>query len=92
MEIFKFCEIAQMKNLKEKMHWAVFWLIACKAVRQSLCVFLIFFSSIHFEKLKLYNQSIKATPHKALYNVFPRNAWHRKISKSVLDFVESCRM
>ena len=24
MEIFKFCEIAQIKNLKEKMHWAVF--------------------------------------------------------------------
>ncbi|WP_288536228.1 hypothetical protein, partial [uncultured Ruminococcus sp.] len=34
----------------------------------------------------------KATPHKALYSVFPRNAWHRKTSKSVLDFVESCRM
>lgn len=43
MEIFKFCEIAQMKNLKEKMHWAVFWLISCKAVRLILCIFLIFF-------------------------------------------------
>ncbi|WP_302513597.1 hypothetical protein, partial [uncultured Ruminococcus sp.] len=54
--------------------------------------FQTFFSSIHFEKLKLYNQSTKATPHKALHSVFPRNAWHRKISKSVLDFVEFCRM
>ncbi|WP_302932806.1 hypothetical protein, partial [uncultured Ruminococcus sp.] len=26
--------------------------------------FQTFFSSIHFEKLELYNQSIKATPHK----------------------------
>ena len=67
MEIFKFCEIAQMKNLKEKMHWAVFWLIACKAVRLIFMYlfnfFQTFFSSIHFEKLKLYNQT-KATPHK----------------------------
>ena len=42
MEIFKFCEIAQMKNLKENMHWAVFWLIACKAVKLILCIFLTF--------------------------------------------------
>ena len=63
MEFFKFCEIAQMKNLKGNMHWAVFWLIACKANRQTSCIFLTFFetffSSIHFEKLELYNQSIK---------------------------------
>lgn len=48
MEIFKFCEIAQMKNLKENMHWAVFWLIACKAVRLILCIFLIFFKFFQF--------------------------------------------
>ena len=48
MEIFKFCEIAQMKNLKENMHWAVFWLIVCKAVRQALCIFLIFLNFFQF--------------------------------------------
>lgn len=43
MEIFKFCEIAQMKNLKEKMHWSIFWLIVCRAVKLILGIFLIFF-------------------------------------------------
>ena len=48
MEIFKFCEIAQMKNLKENMHWAVFLLISCKAVILILCIFLIFFKLFQF--------------------------------------------
>ncbi|RGM81113.1 hypothetical protein DXB92_05790 [Ruminococcus sp. OM06-36AC] len=61
MEIFKFCEIAQMKNLKEKMHWAVFWLIACKAVRLILCIFLIFFKLFSvLSILKNWSCTIKA--------------------------------
>jgi len=41
MEIFKFCEIAQMKNLKEKMHWAVFRAIPHKerlATLHAICL------------------------------------------------------
>ena len=75
MEIFKFCEIAQMKNLKEKMHWAVFLADRLQSRQTDFMhifnFFQTFFSSIHFEKLELYNQSIKQRQHRTkLYTTF----------------------